>query len=315
MRQQQITNILSTLPELQDFPEILTVFEHLDPGPRPDWDLPILACMAVGGTEEQALAGSAAIACLQISIILVDDMLDDDPRGEFRNRGYGQTANLAVAFQAAALRVIDSSSHPEITKGAASSCLAYVASATAAGQNLDAMNLEGEENYWRVIRAKSTPFYGGALQIGAILGGAPAEISKQFYLIGVAIGEIIQIEDDLNDAFEMPANPDWQQGRNNLLLLYASSADHADQERFIAARSQVSDETLLIEAQKLLISSGALSYAAFNLIEKYRIAKKLLSSMELERPQLLEKVLDDYAHSLINFLEKSGQEIPSNIIS
>ena len=315
MRQQQITSILSVLPELQDFPEILTVFKHLDPGPRPDWDLPVLASLSVGGTEEEALAGSAAIACLQISIILVDDMLDDDPRGEFRNRGYGQTANLAVAFQAVALRVIDSSSHSERTKGAASSCLAYVASATAAGQNLDAMNLEGEENYWRVIRAKSTPFYGGALQIGAILGGAPAEISKQFYLIGVAIGEIIQIEDDLNDAFEMPANPDWQQGRNNLLLLYASSADHADRERFIATRSQVSDETLLIEAQKLLISSGALSYAAFNLIEKYRIAKKLLSSMELERPQLLEKVLDDYAHSLINFLEKSGQEIPSNIIS
>lgn len=315
MHHQQITNILSALPELQDFPEILTVFEHLDPGPRPDWELPILACLAVGGTEEQALAGSAAIACLQISIILVDDMLDDDPRGEFRNRGYGQTANLAVAFQAAALRVIDSSSRSERTKGAASSCLAYVASATAAGQNLDAMNLEGEENYWRVIRAKSTPFYGGALQIGAILGGAPSDISKQFYRIGVVIGEIIQIEDDLNDAFEIPANPDWQQGRNNLLLLYASSADHVDRERFISLKSQVDDEPLLLEAQKLLISSGALSYAAFHLIEKYRYAKELLSSMALENPIPLEKVLDDYALSLVGFLEKSGLDIPKTLIS
>jgi geranylgeranyl pyrophosphate synthase len=242
-------------------------------------------------------------------------MLDDDPRGEFRSRGYGQTANLAVAFQAAALRVIDYSSHSDTTKGAATACLAHAASATAAGQNLDTQNLTGEENYWRVIRAKSTPFYGGALKIGAILGGAPSKISVEFYRIGVAIGEIIQIEDDLNDAFEMPANPDWQQGRNNLLLLYASSADHVDRERFISLKSQVDDEALLLEAQKLLISSGALSYAAFHLIEKYRYAKELLSSMALENPVPLEKVLDDYALSLVDFLEKSGLDIPKTLIS
>ena len=141
------------------------------------------------------------------------------------------------------------------------------------------------------------------------------ELADDFYRICFAIGEIIQIEDDLNDAFEIPANPDWQKGRNNLLLLYASSADHDSRERFIAIKSQVDDESLLLEAQKLLISSGALSYAAYNLIDKYQYAKELLSSMALENPIPLEKVLDDYALSLVGFLEKSGLDIPKTLIS
>lgn len=315
MRQQQITNILSSLAELQDFPDILNVFQEVDPGPRPDWDLPVLACTAVGGSEESALLGSTAIACLQISIILVDDMLDNDPRGEFRKRGVGQTANLALGFQAAAFRVLDNAALSDHVRAASLASLAYIASATSAGQNLDTANLEGEENYWRLIRAKSTPFYGGALQIGSILGGASPLISDEFYRMGVAIGEIIQIEDDLNDAFENPANPDWLEGRNNLLILYASFADHSEREKFITIRSQVMDVSKLLEAQKLLITSGALSYAAFTLIEKYKYAKELLSAMELKEPEPLEEILDNYALSLVAFLEKSGQEIPKSLIS
>ena len=135
------------------------------------------------------------------------------------------------------------------------------------------------------------------------------------YKIGVFIGEIIQIEDDLNDAFVIPANPDWQAGRNNLLLLYASTADYPEREQFIAIRPYVDDELLLLEAQKLLISSGALSYATFNLLEKYNYAREILSSIELKNPRPLEKVLDDYALSLAGFLEKSGLEIPKDLIS
>jgi len=280
--------------------------------PRPDWDLPILSCLAVGGREADGLAGSAAIACLQISIILVDDMLDDDPRGEYRVRGSGPTANLALAFQSVAFRLLDEVTLPDEIKSASYSCLAHIALATASGQGLDARNLTGEENYWRVIKAKSTPFYGGALQIGGVLGGAGPEITNHLYKIGVIIGEIIQVEDDLHDSFEVPANPDWMAGRNNLLLLYASSAPHPDQERFNSLRFKVEDQTSLVEAQQILISSGALSYSAYHLIDRYKKAKKLLANIQLDDRDLIENILNDYATSLVTFLNECGSDIPND---
>jgi hypothetical protein len=45
------------------------------------WLLPLQACEAVGGTPEQAVPAATAVACSQIGIILIDDMLDLDPHG------------------------------------------------------------------------------------------------------------------------------------------------------------------------------------------------------------------------------------------
>ena len=102
--------------------------------------------------------------------------------------------------------------------------LAQAALGTAFGQDLDVQNLRGEANYWRVVGAKSTPFYGAALQLGAVLGGASLDTGKALYDFGVSLGEMIQVFDDLMDAFQSPANPDWSEGRNNLAILYATTA-------------------------------------------------------------------------------------------
>ena len=314
MHEEHIAAILSALPESDLIPDLVNIFARHGKVPRPDWDLPILSCVSVSGSEEDGLAGSAAIACLQISIILVDDMLDEDPRGEYNIRGSGPTANLALAFQSAAFRLLDNEALPHEIKSASCSCLAHIALATAAGQGLDTSNLRGEENYWRVIKAKSTPFYGGALQIGGILGGAAPDITNELYKIGVIIGEIIQVEDDLHDSFEVPANPDWMAGRNNLLLLYASSADHPNQERFKSLRYQVEDRTALLAAQKILISSGALSYCAYQLIDRYNKAKELLATTQLANRSPIENILDDYAASLKKFLQESGADIPTDFL-
>jgi len=313
LHEERISEILSALPESQLIPDLANIFSRADKVARPDWDLPILSCLAAGGSEEDGLVGSAAIACMQISIILVDDMLDDDPRGEFHVRGSGPTANLALAFQAAAFRLLDDQPLPHVIKSASCSCLAHIALATAAGQALDTSNLRGEENYWRVVKAKSTPFYGGALQLGGILGKAAPDTTDELYNIGVIIGEIIQVEDDLHDSFEVPANPDWMAGRNNLLLLYASSAPHPDQKRFRSLRYQVNDQPALLEAQKILISSGALSYSAYQLIDRYKKAKELLAAIQLVNRSPIEEILDEYATSLIKFLQESGADIPNNL--
>jgi hypothetical protein len=68
-----------------------------------DWNLPISLGLAAGELPDKAVPASAALACVQISIILVDDMLDGDPRGEYHRIRHGRAANFGLAFQAAGL--------------------------------------------------------------------------------------------------------------------------------------------------------------------------------------------------------------------
>ena len=310
MNHADIRAYLNSLPQVKPWPELAAVFDRAGDIPRPDWKLPILACQAVGGNEEDAIPGAAAIACLQLGIIFVDDMLDDDPRGAHLEYGYGQSANMALAYQSAAILILAQADLGDSQRLRASSALAGAALATSAGQHLDVQNLHGEDSYWRVVEAKSTPFYGAALEVGAILGSASESVAKDLKTLGVIIGEIIQIEDDLNDALEVPANADWKKRRNNLLLLYAQTAEIEDGDRFayLSARSS-HDPAALSEAQQILVTSGAVSYAAYQLVSRYRKAKNLLAGITLTDPSNLHHILDEFADSLLSLLGQSKVEI------
>ena len=284
MSVKSIKAYMLAVPEVAAWPEMASVLEPAKRTLHPGWHLPLLACQAVGGDVSQAIPGGAAIACLEISIILVDDMLDEDPRGEHLRRGSGPTANLALAFQAAAFRVIEQTAVSADRRAAITASLARVALTTALAQHWDVQNLGDEENYWEVVRAKSTPFYSTALHIGALLGNASAEVAAGLRNFGVLFGEIVQIRDDLFDAFQTPANPDWKQGRNSLPILYARTADHPDRARFIELLSRIDDPQALWEAQQILINCGAVSYCAYHLVKRHREAQQLLGCIPLASP-------------------------------
>jgi geranylgeranyl diphosphate synthase type I len=191
--------------------EMGTILRRSASGRPRDWHLPVIACQAVGGSPEGAIPASAALACAQISIILVDDMLDDDPRGEYHRIGHGRAANFAIAFQATGIdALLEGRSSSKVGEEAVNS-LAGMMSATAFGQELDVNNPPDEASYWRVVRAKSAPFYGCAFQLGALFGNARAEMVLGLKRLGELYGEMIQIHDDLNDTMAVPANPDWIQ--------------------------------------------------------------------------------------------------------
>lgn len=310
--QEQIQAQIQNLPEIANWLEIVNIFAHSGSVPRPDWEIPLLACEASGGEPSEAIVGAAAIACLQISIILVDDILDDDPRGEHLRSGVGNVANMALAMQAAAMRLVANASVSSEQRANLSACLSKAALSTAAGQNLDAQNLVGEANYWKQVDAKSTPFYGAAYQIGGIFAEVRTDVANGLFHLGKIVGEIIQIEDDLSDALQTPANADWQQGRNNLLILYARTANHLDKERFEYILPHVAhDPEDLVRAQQILISSGAVSYAVYQMIERYKAAQSVLEAIALPQPKVLQDTLDAYAqHALLPLLKSGGNDIP-----
>jgi geranylgeranyl pyrophosphate synthase len=302
------------LPEVAAWPEMAGLFERYEGTAHSDWRLPGMACRAVGGDVAAAIPGAAALACMQISIILVDDMLDDDPRGAHLRLGPGPAANLAVALQAAAIRLVEQAPVSAERRAAAAASLAGMALTTALGQQWDAQNLAGEENYWKVVRAKSTPFYAAALHVGALLGGAETGVAEGVRDFGALIGEVIQIQDDVLDAFQTPANPDWKQGRNNLLLLYALTAQHPARTQFMELLARIDDPSALAEAQRILIRCGAASYAVYQLIQRYRAARERLARLPLADPAPMQELLARQTRPLADLLRSIGADVPEELL-
>src|SRR5215218_7898025 len=107
MRFEEMKRRIRGLRQIACWPQMLELIERPVHRESSVWEYPVAACRAVGGAEEQALPAAAAIFCSVISIHLVDDILDEDPNGDYRRMGAGPVSNLALAFQAAAHLLLD----------------------------------------------------------------------------------------------------------------------------------------------------------------------------------------------------------------
>jgi len=275
------------------------------------WDYPFIACRAVGGREEAVLSAAAAIFCSLASVHLVDDMLDDDPAGDYHRLGVGNTANLALAFQAAGHLVLDDPALDGAVRAEIQALFARTSLATAYGQNLDMRQMRTEEDYWETVEAKTPPLFGAAFYLGARLGGANAEVASQLAQLGGLIGLFIQVSDDLGDSLKTPAGADWIRRFNNLAILYALTADHPEREDFDRASANATDPESLAAAQKILLRSGAVSYCALKLIELSRQARGLLDRIPLHDPAPIEHLLGVQMEPLDRLFHSIGVETPA----
>ena len=313
MDAQAIKTAIFALPEIAAWPEAAVVFERTNNTLSKEWELPGLACEAVSGERTAADPAAAALAAIQLSIVLVDDMLDDDPRGDYHTLGNGPTANLALALQAAAFQLIQLPAYSPAQRADLSAWLAHIGLGTALGQYRDANNAGDEAAYWQVVRGKSAPFYGAALALGAVAGGADPALVNGLNDLGVLIGETAQIYDDLGDALHTPARPDWGRPRNNLPLLYAVTAQYPDRARFEELFLRVADPEALAAAQKILITSGAVSYCAYHANRRYRAAQALLAGLPLPHPGPLIDAIARQSKPLVSLFEAAGVPVPAEL--
>lgn len=300
--------------EVSAWPQMLQLMQRV--GHRESlsvWDYPSAACVAVGGEAGDALPGAAAVFCSLISIHLVDDMLDDDPKGDYHRLGAGRAANLGLAFQAAGHLVLDDPGvHPGI-RAALHAAFARMSIATAFGQDMDSRELRSEEEYWRTVGTKTPPLFGAAFRMGALLGGAPEPTAGALDAFGGVLGRFVQVSDDLGDALETPAKADWGRRPNNLPILYAMTAEHPERERFLELSTRSADPDALAEAQQILLRSGAVSYCVFKMVEIAEEARKVLAGIALRDPGPVERVFAAHLRPLHKMLESVGVEEPESL--
>jgi geranylgeranyl diphosphate synthase type I len=262
MKFEELKDRIRGLRQVACWPQMLEFLERAVSRQGSIWEYPAAACRAVGGSEETAVPAAAAILCSVAGIRLVDDILDDDPHGDYRVIGAGPAANLALAFQSAGHLLLDDPAIPLAIRPALQACLAETSLATCRGQDLDARELQSEEEYWQVVEGKTPPLFGAALRMGALLGGAADETADGLARLGRVLGRFIQVSDDATDALANPACADWKRRGNNLAILYAMTALHPDREEFLRLSLAVEDSVALAAAQKILLRSGAVRRSA-----------------------------------------------------
>jgi len=304
---------LSTLRTITTWQEMEEILRRSASARPRDWRLPVITCQAVGGSAEKAIPASAALACAQISIILTDDMLDDDPRGEFRRLGHGRAANYALAFQAAGVEALLEGGAGLKIRSDAVNVLNGMMARTAYGQELDVHNPSDETEYWRVVEHKSAPFYGCACHLGALFGGAERGVASGLKRLGEIYGEMIQIHDDLNDTMAVPANADWIQKRKPLPILFSLSVDHPDRGRFMELFQNINTESALQEAQGILIRCGAVSYCVDQLLCRHQEARGILGSIHLFQSDEVAELLDEIIAPVRKLFDALG--IPDQVFT
>lgn len=284
---------LAKMPALQQWPLLNElVFDAVHKEPR-HWKLPAILCAAAGGADEQAVAATAAIGCMFLSIVLIDDMLDDDPKGRHLILGYSATANIASALQATSLEAIARSQAPAEVKACIQNKLNNAMLLTSLGQYWDTQNPQDEESYWRVTSSKSSPFFGAAFCTGAAMGGAAEQAVVTLEEVGKLYGEMIQLYDDMHDVMQQPANVDWSQGRSPLPILFAQTVSHPERERFLALRPRIDHPEVLAEAQEILNRCGAMGYTMAHLLDRHAKAQQLLGGLVLQDSAAVEELLNE----------------------
>jgi geranylgeranyl diphosphate synthase type I len=307
---EQIVACFLSVPDVHLWEDAQVLFRRVASGRPKHWLLPLQTCEAVGGTREQAIPAAVAIACAHIGIILVDDMLDSDPRGEYKRIGKSAASNLACAFQSASLGALNLADVQLDARLAALNGLNAMFFTTALGQFWDTQSPSDETAYWRVVQTKSSPFFGAALQIGGLAGGGSIEIADHLRELGGLYGEAIQIHDDLNDSMAVPANPDWIQGRSPLPILFAKQVDHSQRDRFLKLCENISDAGALTEAQEILIQCGAVSYCVDQLLRRYMSARELLDAVTLQHRDVLEDLFQGVVTPVWKLFEAMGEAPP-----
>jgi geranylgeranyl pyrophosphate synthase len=303
---QSTVDYLLTFPIFDSWQEMRRILQQFASKRPRDWQLPVIVCQAVGESAEKAIPASAALACALISIILVDDMLDDDPRGEYHRIGSGRASNFALAFQAAGMDALLTSGASLSTRLEALDSLNRMIRITAHGQELDVQNPADEASYWRVVENKSAPFFGCAIHLGALLAEADQDVTRNLEQLGRIYGEMIQIHDDLNDTMAVPANPDWLQQRKPLPILFALTVDHPDQARFIELYKDISVGNALHEAQEILIRCAAVSYCVDQLIRRHQMTQDLLNKTPLVNKKVVDSLIEGVIAPVRKLFETLG---------
>ena len=300
---QKVLSYFNQIPGFQDWPQFEhTVNKIINDKPKHIL-IPGLIGQAFGVSQAALDPGTACLFLLFSAVILVDDFLDGDQRFSENTMEMARLSNIAGAMIALAYKIMLEAygNSSQLLFGVAS--ISDLLTRVAFGQALDVLNPSTESEYWRMVRLKSGSFFSGAFALGGIAMGLDSQNLAVLKELGETYGILIQLHDDLRDCLQVPANPDWRNGRFPLPILYAHLVDHEYREVFERVRHQVDIPGNLRAAQEILVRCGAISYGLDQIRKYHERGCRLLQCLNCADPVPIERLLDELVNPVESLLD------------
>jgi len=226
------------------------------------------ACGAQGPAKHEL---ATVIEFIHTATLLHDDVVDESSLRRGRktaNAQFGNAASVLVGdflYSRAFQMMVDAGNLRMMA------VLADATNVIAEGEVLQLLNIHdadtGEERYLQVIRFKTAKLFQAATQVGAILGGASAEVESALADYGMHLGTAFQLIDDVldysGDYQETGKNlgDDLAEGKPTLPLIYVMRAGNDEERAVVREAIERGGKADLERVVAAIRRVGALDYA------------------------------------------------------
>ncbi|SDT25822.1 geranylgeranyl diphosphate synthase, type II [Mucilaginibacter mallensis] len=254
----------------------------------------LMACELFGGDVTKAISPALAIEVFHNFTLMHDDIMDNAPlrRGkttvhEKWNQNVGILSGDVMLIEGYKLMMqVDNSILRQVLD-----IFNETAVGVCEGQQID-MEFEQQhdvriDEYINMIRLKTAVVLGGALRIGALIGGAPAKDAALLSTFGEQLGIAFQLQDDILDVYGDPekfgklVGGDIISNKKTYLLIKALE---------LAKGEDAAELSNLINATK------------FDNTEKVAAVTRIYNSLQIR--QYAEEAMQAYADNAFNALEQ-----------
>ncbi len=186
--------------------------------------LTCMSCKCASGNEEAALPGAIAMEFFALAADIFDDIQDQDHEDlPWRKIPEANAINLATCLLMLSSEALSAIKDDRLFREI-STVLHRTGIKASDGQFREFL-YEGRqqitlEQYFELVGQKAASLTSGACKIGAILGGAPAELVELLAELGLYFGIKSQIWNDLNDFLDFSRKNDLLSNKKTLPYVY-----------------------------------------------------------------------------------------------
>ncbi|MDP2423791.1 MAG: polyprenyl synthetase family protein [Bacteroidales bacterium] len=201
--------------------------------------LTLMSCELFGGKAEDAIYPAVSLELLHNFTLIHDDIMDRAPLRRGLETVYRKW-NLNIAILAGDtlfamaydfLNHTPSGKLPQVLH-VFNSIAIQICEGQQHDMNFEQKNEVSIDEYMEMIRLKTAVFFGGCMQIGALIGGADKKQAELIYQYGEQLGIAFQMQDDILDVFgsveTFGKKPGGDIVANKKTLLYLNALELAD---------------------------------------------------------------------------------------
>lgn len=264
----------------------------------------LMANALFGGDEQQVRNAALGIETFHNFTLLHDDLMDRSPLRRGQPTVYTKwDENTAIlsgdTMFALAWRYFLRQSTPKLQE--ILQCFNETAIEVCEGQQKD-MNFErmglanvSIDNYMDMIRQKTAVLLAGALKIGALYAGAPADEVERLYAFGIHLGLAFQMQDDLLDGYGDTAVFGKKTGQdirdNKISFLPLSALKNANEEQrkellaLFAAKDNMDEEEKVRRVLALYQAMNLKNAIEKAIADEFETARKELDGIHADEPR------------------------------